>query len=67
MDFGYDVATPMLNQILSRIGLGYMDEGTEMVTTLSDETMVGMVASAIGNDFGYEEEWYDESMYLQWR
>ena len=62
MNFEYDVATPMLNQILSRIGLGYMDEGTERVTTLSDASIVGMVASAMGADFGYEEEWYEESV-----
>lgn len=62
LNFEFDVATPMLNQILSRIGLGYMYEGTEKITTLTDEAIVGMVASAIGEDFGYDEDWYVETV-----
>lgn len=62
LDFGYDVATPMLNKILPRIGLSYMYENNEKISALSDELMVGMIVSAITEDFAYDETWYEEAL-----
>ena len=61
-DFEVEVATPMLNKLLSGMGLSYMYEGTEKITTLSDRTMLGLIAGVIIDDGSYEKAWYDETV-----
>lgn len=62
LHFEFDVATPILNKILSGMGIRYMYGDIEQITDLSDEVMIGLIASAITDDYICEETWYVDSV-----